>query len=290
MADKVLEYMNKIITGITITYMLSYVSLISAQNDSEKKKNTESITNSNLIVQPVHKIETYNDPELEKIRQANIELDKIIEGLRKARLALEPSTLEVVIEDNIKATPEVVINNIKTLDNNTIKQMKLEQITKEAEIKYISPVDSCYNFITSDYGMRIHPTTKKRSFHHGVDLGAPKYSKAYAIADGQVIKVSYTSTRGKYVVIKFEYNDEIYYGEYFHLNKAKVKKGQKVKQGQIIATTGNTGRATGAHLHFGIKSSETNAYDSECKSHDPFNFLDKSQFAYEYDTLKIGGQ
>jgi len=111
------------------------------------------------------------------------------------------------------------------------------------------PVDRVH--ITSPFGMRRHPVTGQRSFHNGVDYGGPVGAPIYAVAPGKVIEVKTTDYGGKQIAIQHADRSQTYY---LHLNSFLVKQGATVGPRQKIATMGRTGRVTGPHLHFGIKS------------------------------------
>lgn len=100
--------------------------------------------------------------------------------------------------------------------------------------------------VTSEYG----PRKLFGNFHHGIDIGCPTGTPALAIWDGTVVKTAYETGGGRYVDIKY---DNGLVSRYYHLKSVNVKKGQKVKAGQKVALTDNTGTwTTGAHLHFEI--------------------------------------
>ncbi|MEX2963971.1 peptidoglycan DD-metalloendopeptidase family protein [Microbulbifer sp. TYP-18] len=94
---------------------------------------------------------------------------------------------------------------------------------------------------------RLHPVFKVRRPHNGTDYAAPRGTPVYATADGRVIASGYSKPNGNYVFIQ---HGEHYVTRYLHLNKRKVKRGQRVKQRQVIGTVGSTGYATGPHLHY----------------------------------------
>ena len=105
--------------------------------------------------------------------------------------------------------------------------------------------------ITSPYGYRIDPFTRKRAFHSGIDLRA-NYEPAYAITYGEVIRVGYDKRSGNYVTIR---HGSITLS-YCHLSQSLVTKGSHVRPGTPIAITGNSGsRSTGPHLHLTLKNS-----------------------------------
>ncbi|WP_066630589.1 M23 family metallopeptidase [Labilibacter marinus] len=99
---------------------------------------------------------------------------------------------------------------------------------------------------------RYHPVLKIRRPHHGIDYAAPKGTHVFSIGDGRVIAKAYQAKGGgNYLKIK---HNSVYTTVYMHLNGfAKgISKGDKVKQGQLIAYVGSTGLSTGPHLDFRV--------------------------------------
>ena len=109
-------------------------------------------------------------------------------------------------------------------------------------------------FITSGFGGRASPFGRGGDFHNGVDIKAPIGSPVFAAGAGRVIEADTMSGYGLRVVISHDYGLETVYA---HLKKAEVKPGQPVKRGQIIAQSGNSGRTTGAHLHYEVHAGGT---------------------------------
>lgn len=108
-----------------------------------------------------------------------------------------------------------------------------------------------YTRVTSSYGYRIHPITKKRTLHTGMDLKAKTGTPIYAPADG-IVRYTKRSNYGygNLIILSHNYGFETLYG---HLKTIKVKEYQYIKKGQIIGLVGNTGRSTGSHLHYEVK-------------------------------------
>ena len=104
-------------------------------------------------------------------------------------------------------------------------------------------------YVTSKYGKRKHPVTKKWRFHHGIDLAGTWQENIKVSADGVVSFAGYHGSFGKVIRIRHNYGIDTTYG---HLAKILVKKGQIVSEGQIIGKMGKTGRVDGAHLHYEI--------------------------------------
>lgn len=138
----------------------------------------------------------------------------------------------------------------------------------EVVLSFFKSVDKKMKFpvqgkISSPFGDRIHPITKVKSFHNGIDIACKEDTKVICPADGVVIGRYSNEKGGNQLIIQ---HTNGYITGYAHLNSISVKFNQSVKQGQIIALTGNTGASTGAHLHFTLK-------DSKGKYLDPLKFL-----------------
>ena len=108
-----------------------------------------------------------------------------------------------------------------------------------------------YTRISDDYGNRMHPTLKVQKFHNGVDFAAPSGTAILAAYSGNVVAASYNSSMGNYVMI--DHGDGLY-TIYMHASKLYVSTGQSVSKGATIAAVGSTGRSTGPHLHFSVRS------------------------------------
>ena len=104
-------------------------------------------------------------------------------------------------------------------------------------------------YVTSKYGKRKHPVTKKWRFHHGIDLAGTWQENIRVSADGVVTFAGYHGSFGKVIRIRHNYGIRTTYG---HLAKILVKKGQIVSEGQVVGKMGKTGRVDGAHLHYEI--------------------------------------
>jgi murein DD-endopeptidase MepM/ murein hydrolase activator NlpD len=115
-------------------------------------------------------------------------------------------------------------------------------------IPAIRPMPNCYE-ISSGFGYRYHPIVKILRPHTGIDISAAKGTPVYATADGVVSRETPGGGYGNVIVINHGYS---YKTLYAHLSKKAVKPGQKVTRGQVIGYVGNTGLATGPHLHYEV--------------------------------------
>jgi len=108
----------------------------------------------------------------------------------------------------------------------------------------ISPV---LGKITSRFGKRKHPITGVESFHNGIDIACPAGTAVVAPMDGKIQRL-WTDPRGG-MSLSMISTDGTRFG-FAHLEHRLVKQGQEVREGDIIALSGNTGHSTGPHLHF----------------------------------------
>lgn len=105
-----------------------------------------------------------------------------------------------------------------------------------------------FKYISSSFKKRrFHPVQKRWKAHRGVDYAADRGTPVMAAGDGKVIRATYDKYNGHHVFIQ---HGEKYVTKYLHFTKRAVKRGQSVKQGQVIGYVGATGLAAGAHLHY----------------------------------------
>lgn len=127
--------------------------------------------------------------------------------------------------------------------------------THEARLQSIPAIQPIRNDelkrMASGWGNRYHPIYKVMKFHYGMDFSAETGTEIFATGDGEVVKVrrSYTGF-GRHVVIKHGFGYETLYA---HMSKTLVKKGQKVKRGEVIGLVGSTGTSVAPHLHYEVK-------------------------------------
>ncbi|MBM4120878.1 MAG: hypothetical protein FJ248_08295 [Nitrospira sp.] len=107
-----------------------------------------------------------------------------------------------------------------------------------------------HGWVTSGFGPRVSPFTGLLAMHDGLDIGAAPNTSVQAPASGYVVSAGFEAKMGNVIQVDHGYGIETEYG---HLAKILVKKGQKVKRGDVIALVGSTGRSTGPHLHYMVK-------------------------------------
>lgn len=115
--------------------------------------------------------------------------------------------------------------------------------------------------ITSDYGLRKHPILKRTILHKGVDFKARANEPLFSVSEGVVESAGPRGSFGNVVQIYFP--AQKLSGLYAHLNRTSVAAGQKVEAGQKIGLAGSTGRSTGPHLHFEMRTKGSKTVNPE---------------------------
>lgn len=140
--------------------------------------------------------------------------------------------------------------------------------------------------ISSRFGMRKHPILGYSKMHTGIDFAAPRGTPIYAAGDGRVSYLGRRGGYGKYIRLK---HNGTYSTAYAHLSRYKkgLKKGHRVKQGQVIGYVGSTGRSTGPHLHYEvlINGKHVNPLKVTLKSTSKLKGKELSQFRKNRDQI-----
>ena len=134
--------------------------------------------------------------------------------------------------------------------------------SNEKMYRHIPSISPVKGYIGSRYGYRTDPIDGKKRMHSGLDFPVNLNTDVVATGDGVVTKAQYDSGWGRYIKIDHGYGYETVYA---HLWKINVKKGQKVKRGDKIGKSGNSGRAAGFHLHYEVHKNN--------KTVDPLNYF-----------------
>ena len=142
---------------------------------------------------------------------------------------------------------------------NINSDIKLYSVCKQI-IKPERPINS--GTITSYYGNRIHPVSNENKFHSGIDMSSSD-KNIYPVLPGVVAKTGSNSSMGNYIIIHHTYNNQNYTSAYYHLEEKYVRKNQKVDQNTVIGKMGQTGIATGVHLHLTMYKGHLDSENSE---------------------------
>lgn len=124
-------------------------------------------------------------------------------------------------------------------------------------------------------GMRINPFVKSFAMHKGIDYSIPEETRVYATADGSVQTVLSSGTQGGTITLSHNNNYTTTYG---NLSKTIVSQGNRVKRGDIIGYSGNTGTSFLPHLHYEVKYGKRNL--------DPFDFFFGELSLYQIEKIK----
>jgi murein DD-endopeptidase MepM/ murein hydrolase activator NlpD len=140
----------------------------------------------------------------------------------------------------------------QSLSLQELTQIARDKEERLASIPAIQPVrNKDMTSIASGFGWRIDPIYKTSRMHWGMDFTAPVGTEVYATGNGKVVEVEVSSWGyGKSIIIDHGYG---YRTLYAHLSSFKVKKGDRVKRGDLIGLVGNTGKSTGPHLHYEVE-------------------------------------
>ncbi len=202
-------------------------------------------------------------PRTKKLKIINFtkKIDSEIQQLQNVfeKLKLSPQNVDIHRIDNLLKENIDVSDNDELLDYTSIRFQILEDLKNAIIFVPLKPPMQYY-YVSSPYGYRIHPKSKRKQMHHGIDMAGTWQEEVRAPADGYVSFSGRNGSFGKTIKIVHKHGVSTLYG---HLHKLNVKKGAQVTEGQVIGKMGSTGRAVGAHLHYEIKinGKSTNPYD-----------------------------
>jgi len=213
----------------------------------------ENLNSINLVLKDmqdrddnIYRVIFEADPIPLSIRKAGfggVNRYKHLENLSNSELVTETSKQIDIISKQIYIQSKSFDEVIELAKNKT------ELLSSLPSIQPVANKD--LKRMVSGFGPRIHPVYKTIKMHEGMDFTASIGTPIYATANGTVIKSNYDrGGYGKHIVIK--HGNFGYQTLYAHLNKILVKKGQKVKRGEIIGHVGNTGLSVGPHLHYEV--------------------------------------
>ena len=183
---------------------------------------------------------------------------------------------------------EMIISTTKRLEilqkQLVVQSKSLDEITRLAadKEKLLAAIPAIQPILSKDltrmasgYGWRSDPFTKARKFHYGMDFTAPRGTPIYATSDGVVEREDNTAAGyGEHIRINHGYG---YVSLYAHLSRYNVRKGQRVKRGDLIGFVGSTGRSEAPHLHYEVFKDDERI--------NPINFYYGSLTAAEFEEM-----
>jgi murein DD-endopeptidase MepM/ murein hydrolase activator NlpD/cell division protein FtsB len=205
----------------------------------------------------------------EEMTQLVNEADAVLAEIKKEQALAKKQLSKLSNSLELTKQKQAQLERDKTSAERNLKAIKIEEEAKKKRAstkttnipssrnalyvgtgKYIWPTPGSF-WVTSHFGWR----AKYGRFHYGTDIGCATGTRIVAMADGVVTYVgwpgsNYNWAYGKMIVINHYDGTQTRYG---HLSAFNCHMGQKVKAGQVIGYTGNTGRSSGPHLHFEIR-------------------------------------
>lgn len=186
-------------------------------------------------------------------------------------VAFEPPSRPLPAEQGVYA-------QARKMEASLARWQSLQVLLKQLPLA--RPVDVGY--VTSDFGKRHDPMTKRSAFHSGIDISGPKNAPVLATAPGVVTFAGHHGAYGIMVTVDHGYGFQT---RYAHLKKATVKKGDKVEFRGQVGIMGSTGRSTGRHVHYEVMY--------EGKHLDPARFIQAGRYAFKatpkLDTASVDG-
>lgn len=185
------------------------------------------------------------DPLPESMRQAGVG------GVNRYRDLAGYASSELVVSTTkrLDLLARQVVVQSRSLDE--VGALVLRKQEMLASIPAVQPIpNEDLTQTAGGFGWRIHPIHKIQKFHAGMDFTAKTGTPIHATGDGVVVYAEYgTNGYGMHVIIDHGFD---YQTLYAHLSKLEVRKGQRVKRGDVIGRVGNTGLSAGPHLHYEV--------------------------------------
>ena len=212
------------------------------------------------LVGNIHDRTDANISKLESVVQlTGLDLKILLKRIKRKQIAVGGPLL-------VTEADQQTVGELRLLESRLVRWSALNTVL--AQLPIIPPVD---NFsISSRYGKRRDPFTKRKAFHSGVDLAGVKRTRVRATSPGVVTYVGWKGPYGRMIEIDHGLGLRTRYG---HLQKILVKRGQKVDFRQKIGLMGSTGRSTGSHVHYEV------LFDR--KPLDPMKFLKAGKYVFK---------
>lgn len=263
--DRLFKLATYAITGVVFAFLfvtLTYFFIDSPKERKLKRENeqlllqyeilTKDIDNAVAVLKDIE----YRDDNLYRLVMETEPINSDIRnagfgGVNRYKHLSGYKNSEIVIdarEKLDKLTKRLYIQS-KSFDEVIDMAKKKEEML--LSIPSIMPVSNKdLKRMSSGFGMRLHPILKVNRMHEGQDFTAPTGTEIYSSGNGTVIKaVKQRYGFGFHVVISHGYGFETVYA---HMSQILVKKGQKVKRGDVLGLVGNTGTSTAPHLHYEV--------------------------------------
>lgn len=252
-------YMEMIFSSSSFADFLTKSEYITSMTEYDREKLAEYISTKELIEAAKEQLEA-EEAVLEEARsvqeqeRASLEEAQNVKSQLLSQTNNEIRTTQQQISDYNEEL-DAMAQTIKDLEDKVAEE-KRKLLLANGQLLTYDGGTFCwplakYTRVSSEFGTRMHPTLGVPLFHNGVDLASPYGTDIYAAYDGKVVAAAYTSVMGNYVMID---HGTGLYTVYMHCSKLYVNEGDIVVRGETIAAVGSTGRSTGNHLHFSVRS------------------------------------
>lgn len=170
------------------------------------------------------------------------------------------------------------LERLLLLQNDSYRELKGLAASHSIQLSQMPAIQPVNGRITSGFGIRFHPVLKVSRMHPGLDFHAPVGSPVFATGDGIIKDAKSGGGLGRFV--KVEHKTAGYVTVYAHLSKIApgIRRGNKIKRGDLLGYSGNTGLSEAPHLHYEVR-------DLDGKSLNPIYFLAPSVTPAEYERL-----
>lgn len=222
--------------GFSANTLMAYLSAVYGSFTlTDVQEELESIFEEMYTLTIEVKIE---DREVSEYNPATGDYEDVTEPKKICYVTLTKKELEEVVEARMSA--------------DQMEQYKVYRLSTGGQQVY-GPVmrEDWTNLISSNFGERIHPITKERKVHNGVDIAVPVGTHVYSAVDGTVILAAYSESAGNWVKVQTKTGWTVVM---MHMDSLTVSQGQEVKKGDHLGYSGNTGRSTGPHLHLEVRN------------------------------------
>jgi murein DD-endopeptidase MepM/ murein hydrolase activator NlpD len=286
-ALKSLAFLFAFLVNASIGYLLYSVAFDSPKEKGLKRQISEMNLNIELFNKQLDNIESVLGDMQQRddnIYRTIFEAEPLNYSVREAGFGgsnrykdlekIENSRMVVNTAKRLDVITRKVVIQSKSYDDLTKMAVSKEKML--ASIPAIQPIaNKDLERTASGWGYRIHPIYKIKKFHYGIDFTAPTGTDVYVTGDGIVEQIE-SSQRGygNSIIVNHGFGIKTLYGHIDHFN---VKKGQKVKRGDIIGFVGNTGLSTAPHLHYEVIRTGEKV--------NPVNYFFNDLTADEYDRM-----
>lgn len=168
------------------------------------------------------------------------------------------NSIEILLQENYSSHPLTKTNIYYNINGRDYLFLRSKRFTPTERAYFLDsslrlPLDNDSFWVSSEFGKRKNPFSGEMKNHNGIDLAAAEGTPVYAIKDGAVYAaIKKDPEFGNYIILSHDLGKMT--SVYAHLSKITVDRYQYVKKGDVIGYVGQTGKATGPHLHFEIRT------------------------------------